>query len=159
MNSPTRTDEPTQDLCAVVNRRSFEHTPDQVFAAITDPARLARWWGPAGFHNRVASCDLREGGDWHYVMVGPDGTEYPNHSRFAELAAPTADAPRRVVIEHLSGHHFVLTIDLAGVDGGTQLTWAQRFDNQAHRDQVAPFVEPANEQNLDRLQAELGRAG
>ena len=30
--------------------RTFHATPAEVFAAIRDGERLARWWGPGGFH-------------------------------------------------------------------------------------------------------------
>ena len=29
----------------------------QVFAAISTPGRLARWWGPAGFRNTFKVCE------------------------------------------------------------------------------------------------------
>jgi len=144
---------PTPDSCAVVNTRWFDRPPDTVFAAIATPERLARWWGPAGFSNRFEHCDIREGGEWRSVLIGPNGNEYPNHSRFVEVAAPS-----RIVIEHFSGHHFVLSIALAPEGGGTRLIWTQRFDTAEHRDQIAEFVTQANEQNLDRLQAELAHA-
>lgn len=34
-------------------------TPEQVFAAIRHPERLARWWGPAGFTNSRTSNGYR----------------------------------------------------------------------------------------------------
>jgi uncharacterized protein YndB with AHSA1/START domain len=37
-------------------------TVEQVFAAISDPQRLARWWGPAGFTNTFNVFELRNGG-------------------------------------------------------------------------------------------------
>lgn len=36
--------------------------------------------------------------------------------------------------------------------------WCQGFDTAEHRDQIAPFVEKANEQNLDRLAAVVREA-
>ena len=151
MNAPQTGTDPRD----VVNQRDLAWPRDAVFAAMTDPERLARWWGPVGFSNRVELCDLRPGGHWRYTMVGPDGTEYPNESRFT-----TIEPPARLVIEHLSGHHFELLVTLDDLpDGGTRLTWRQRFDTAAHRDEIVGFVAPANEQNLDRLQAELARPG
>jgi uncharacterized protein YndB with AHSA1/START domain len=41
--------------------RIFAATPDTVFAALQDPVRLARWWGPVGFRNTFDTCDLRSG--------------------------------------------------------------------------------------------------
>ena len=54
-------------------------------------------------------------------------------------------------IEHLSGHHFVLTIELQPSASGTQVLWRQTFDTVAHYERMAGFVAGANEQNLQRL--------
>ncbi len=53
-----------------------------VWAAWTDPQALPKWWGPDGFSCRTARIDLREGGEWVFDMIGPDGTVYPNHHRY-----------------------------------------------------------------------------
>ncbi len=53
-------------------------TPAQVFAAMRDPVRVARWWGPDGFTNTIHTFDFQPGGRWLLTMHGPDGTDYPN---------------------------------------------------------------------------------
>jgi uncharacterized protein YndB with AHSA1/START domain len=45
-------------------------SPEEVFAAISHPVRLARWWGPAGFGNIVQVCEFKAGGKWSFVMHG-----------------------------------------------------------------------------------------
>jgi len=148
-----------QTAAAPLAERSFIHTRlidaprERVFAAIADPARLARWWGPKGFSSTFDVCEFRPGGAWRFTLHGPDGSDYPNESRFAEI-----DAPGRVVIEHLSGHHFVLTITLAAQGAQTGVGWVQVFDTVEHREAIAHVVIEANEQNLDRLAAEACRA-
>ncbi|WP_347312961.1 SRPBCC domain-containing protein [Defluviimonas sp. SAOS-178_SWC] len=52
-----------------------------VWAAWTDPQALPKWWGPDGFSCRTTRIDLRDGGEWVFDMIGPDGTVYPNHHR------------------------------------------------------------------------------
>lgn len=42
--------------------REFSVTPESVFAAIQDPVRLARWWGPQGFTNTFNTFEFRAGG-------------------------------------------------------------------------------------------------
>ena len=86
-------------------------------------------------------------------MHGPDGRDYPNESRFLEVVAN-----ERVVIEHFSGHHFILTITFSRVGNATVVGWHQLFDTVEHYRQIAEFVSRANEQNLDRLEAEVRRA-
>ena len=61
-------------------------------------------------------------------------------------------------IEHLNGHHFVLTLELQAHGEGTQVIWRQTFDTEEHYKQLAAFVAAANEQNLARLAAEVAHA-
>lgn len=128
-------------------------TPSQVFAAMSDPARIARWWGPAGFSNTIHRFEFQPGGRWLLTMHGPDGKDYPNESRFTRIVAD-----QLVEVEHLNGHHFVLTIALHPTATGTEVTWRQTFDTVEHYQRIAAFVASANEQNLERLAAEVGRA-
>lgn len=56
-----------------------------VWAAWADPASLPRWWGPDGYHCRTQRIDLREGGEWVFDMIAPDGTIFPNHHRYRRM--------------------------------------------------------------------------
>lgn len=133
--------------------RFIAATPAQVFAAISDPARVARWWGPDGFTNTIHQFDFQADGTWLLTMHGPDGQDYPNESHFTRIV------PSELVeIEHLSGHHFILSIALRPFEQGTQVHWRQIFDTVAHYEQIAQFVAGANEQNLQRLAAEVSRS-
>jgi len=131
--------------------RHLAATPAAVFAAIQDPARLATWWGPDGFSNRFEVFEFQPGGRWVFTMIGPDGATYPNESVFANI-----EADRQVVIRHVCQPFFELTITLESSPGGTQLLWEQAFDDAAVAQAVRHIVEPANEQNLDRLSQVLG---
>jgi len=124
----------------------------EVFAAISRPERLARWWGPAGFTNTFTVCEFKPGGQWSFIMHGPDGKNYPNESRFAEI-----DPPTKIAIEHISPPKFRLTIGLAKSEQGTALSWAQAFESAEVAEAVKHIVVPSNEQNLDRLAAEVLR--
>jgi uncharacterized protein YndB with AHSA1/START domain len=126
-------------------------TPSQVYAALSDPARVARWWGPAGFTNTIHTFDFRPGGAWLLTMHGPDGKDYPNESRFTRL-----EPDRCFEIEHVVGHHFFLTLELRPEGNGTVVRWQQTFDTAEHYRKIAGFVAQANEENLARLAAEVG---
>lgn len=124
----------------------------QVFAALSDPDRIARWWGPSGFTNTIHEFDFREGGRWRLTMTGPDGQSFPNESRFTRIV------PNEFLeIDHVSGHHFVLTLALVAVEGGTEVRWRQTFDTREHYEELAAFIAGANQQNLERLEAEVLR--
>jgi uncharacterized protein YndB with AHSA1/START domain len=130
--------------------RDIPASPDQVFAAISDPQRLARWWGPAGFTNTFNVFEFRPDGQWKFVMHGPDGSDYPNENVFAEI-----EPSRNVVIDHVSPPKFRLTITLTPSVDGTTVTWRQVFENAEFARSIEHIIVPANEQNLDRLTAEV----
>lgn len=130
--------------------RHFDVSPEAVFTAIQDPSRLARWWGPDGFTNSFELFEFMPGGRWQFVMHGPNGTNYPNQSEFAEIV------PNSLVrIRHLSQPHFVLSVSLSPIGGGTMVSWEQDFVDPTVAENIRHIVEPANEQNLDRLGHEL----
>ena len=53
-------------------KRRFNAPPEKVYAAWTDPEKLARWMGPAGTKSVQAECDLRVGGRYAIKMIMPD---------------------------------------------------------------------------------------
>jgi len=130
--------------------REIPATIDQVFAAFRDAERLARWWGPDGFTNTFELCEFESGGRWSFTMHGPNGKNYRNESMFGEV-----ESPHRVVIDHLSQPRYRLTIELNASDGGTRVSWTQVFESAEMASRIADIVIPANEQNLDRLLAEV----
>ena len=137
----------------LLTRRRLAASREQVFRAFAEADRLARWWGPAGFTNHFALCDFRPGGHWKHEMEAPDGRRYPNEAVFAAINPPGC-----IVIRHVSAPGFTLTVTLTEQDGGTEIEWRQAFDSAEVCRQLAAVCVPANEQNLDRLQAELARA-
>lgn len=131
--------------------RQWAIQPHEVYAAISDPARLAKWWGPSGFTNQFEVFDFRPDGKWIFTMIGPDGTNYPNESVFKHI-----EADRQVVIQHVCQPYFELSITLEANAEGTLLNWQQTFADDSVAKAVEHIVVPSNEQNLDRLAAELG---
>ena len=139
----------------VLSSRVFPAPRETLFNAVRDPAIFARWWGPAGFQNRFDVLEFRPGGAWRFTMIAPDGAEYPTVSRFDEI-----NPPQRIVLTHLEpGHRFRMTMTFDTLDpAGTRLTWRMAFDSAAEVERVGAMVAACNEQNFDRLQAELARA-
>ena len=134
----------------VRTKRTIHAPREKVFAAWTDPATLARWWGPKGFSNDFRTCDVKPGGLWEFDMIGPDGTRYRNESRFIEIDS------RRIVIEHLREvHYFLLTISLTPVEGGTRVDWEMNFQDPAECEKVLSYVPVCNEEVFDRLEGDL----
>lgn len=134
--------------------REIPAPPPSVFAAFEDSARLAVWWGPAGFTNTFKTFEFEPGGKWSFTMHGPDGKNYPNESVITEI-----EPPKRIVIHHVSQPRFLLTVTLEPTaDGGTLVHWNQEFENPDFGRGMERNLELANKENLDRLSAEVMRA-
>ncbi len=137
----------------IINTRVFDAPRKRVFRAWTDPEHLARWWGPKGFTNAFQEFDLRPGGTWRFVMRGPNGAEYQNKSVFVEIVKP-----ERIVFRHESPPECQVTATFAEpASGKTRVTFQMLFETAAACEKVKGFAPEANEQNFDRLEAELTR--
>ena len=72
----------------IVISRVISAPPELVFEAFTDVRHLSRWWGPDGFTTTTRSFEFRTGGDWDFVMHGPDGTDYQEWISWTDITAP-----------------------------------------------------------------------
>lgn len=122
--------------------RTFNAPRELVWRAWTEPAQLARWWGPHQFTATVPTLDLRVGGAYRYVMHGPDGMEYPMSGTFTEVVPPErlvmaidlSDHPdwwfAQVMPEAVENHHLldhVQTITFEEVGAQTRVTVTAHF--------------------------------
>ena len=130
--------------------RVMAASPDAVFDAFQNPARLARWWGPADFTNTFHAFDFTPGGSWRFTMHGPNGKDYANETAFVEIVPGAL-----VRLQHVSLPRYELSITLEKSPTGTLLTWVGEFENDGFAESMRDFLQTANEQNLDRLAAEL----
>lgn len=135
----------------IVTARVLPFPREVVFRAWSDPARLALWWGPKGFTNTFQVFEFHTDGEWRFVMHGPDGADYPNHSVFRVIRAP-----ERIVFDHLSTHWFRVVADFEELrPDQTRLTFRMQFETVAECERVKDFAVECNEQNFDRLAALL----
>ena len=134
----------------IVSARVFDASRAEVFDAWTDPAKLARWWGPKDFTNEFEVHDPRPGGAWRFTMRGPDGSAYPQHSVFVEVVPE-----RRIVFDHRPPHAYrgVVTFEAQGTK--TKVTYRMIHETAGECEQVRSVVEAGNEQNFDRLETLL----
>jgi len=56
-----------------------------VWGAWVNAESLPKWWGPDGFSCKTKRIDLRQGGEWVFDMIAPDGTVFPNHHRYGRV--------------------------------------------------------------------------
>lgn len=59
-----------------------------VFRALSEPATLATWWGPAGFTTPEIELDLEVGGGYRFGMQPPDGELFHLAGEFLEIVPP-----------------------------------------------------------------------
>ena len=69
----------------IVITREFAAPRQLVWDVWTQPKHIEKWFGPKGFDTRVEGHDFKVGGRSTYVMIGPDGTEYPGTGVFKEI--------------------------------------------------------------------------
>jgi uncharacterized protein YndB with AHSA1/START domain len=136
----------------IVASRTFDAPRDLVWKMWTEPAHMEKWWGPNGFTTTTQKVDVRPGGEWVFVMHGPDGTDYKNHIIFRELLKP-----ERIAYSHVSGPVFDSTVTFSEDGGKTTVDVRMEFESAELRDRVAEqfgAVEGLH-QHLGRLGEEL----
>ncbi|MGV3772963.1 MAG: SRPBCC domain-containing protein [Verrucomicrobiales bacterium] len=135
----------------ITSVRVFAVPREKLFGMFTNPSLLARWWGPKGFSNTFHEFDFRPGGKWRFVMHAPNGAEYPIDNRFMEVVEP-----EKIVIKHIQeGHNFTMTLTYEVVAEGTRLNWDMVFEDRVENAKYREFIQNANEENFDRLNALL----
>ena len=97
----------TDDKTLVIDR-VFNASPERLFAAFTETAQLAQWYGPEGMTTEVFENDVRPGGRYALVMRGGDA-EYHLSGAYEEIDPPnklvmtrkwkTGEISSRVTIE------------------------------------------------------------
>jgi uncharacterized protein YndB with AHSA1/START domain len=135
--------------------RIYDAPVKAVWDAWTDPAQVAQWWGPRGFTLTTHSKDLRVGGSWVYTMHGPDGTDYPNSTKYLEVE-PYA----RLVYDHGSNGDgpamFRVTVVFAEVDGKTRMEMTMSLPTPEQAEQTRRFIKQAGgDATWDRLAEHL----
>src|SRR4026208_2403744 len=72
----------------IVISRAISAPRELVFEAFTEVRHLSRWWGPEGFTTTTRAFEFRVGGEWDFVMHGPDGTDYQEWIAWTEITPP-----------------------------------------------------------------------
>jgi uncharacterized protein YndB with AHSA1/START domain len=138
--------------CEIISIRTFNFTCEKVFRAWSEAAHLKNWWGPKGFTNTFHEFDFTEGGKWKFIMHGPDSVNYDNESQFVKIENPVL-----IVLNHISNPKFQVNARFEEVRGKTKLTFKMIFLSKELCEQLQPICIPSNEQNFDRLEAELSK--
>jgi uncharacterized protein YndB with AHSA1/START domain len=125
------------DEAVIVMRRTFDAPRDVVWAALTDPKHVAKWYGGHGFENPVCEMDVRPGGRWRHVMRTPDGVDHEMEFVFVEVVRPERLVWRNADHGKRSENGYrdnIMTVTLE--EAGRQTRWklVTRFTSIANRD-------------------------
>lgn len=126
--------------------RTFDATPDRVFAAWTDPEQFGQWFGPVGMTTVSCDIDAKVGGAWR--LMG-EGRNIPGRAT-ADRVRPTVsgkyleiEPPTRLVFTWAwhekddfaapRGQESVVTIQFKPVGERTEMVFTQAVfkDEQA----------------------------
>jgi len=66
-------------------KRRFNAAPEKIYAAWTQPAQIAQWFGPDAGGVQRAETDLRTGGRFTIVFNTEDGEEHQVNGVYREL--------------------------------------------------------------------------
>jgi uncharacterized protein YndB with AHSA1/START domain len=72
----------------IVISRVIDAPRELVFGAFTEVRHLSQWWGPEGFTTTTRAFEFRVGGEWDFVLHGPDGTDYAEWITWTEIVPP-----------------------------------------------------------------------
>ncbi|MGY1747073.1 SRPBCC family protein [Blastococcus sp. SYSU D00695] len=134
----------------LVHRRVLAAPRALVWRCLTEPAELARFWGPRGTTTPLDGIvvELRVGGRFETLIVGDAGSHHMR-ATFTEVAAPE----RLAWVETGSGMHTTGTLTDLG-DGTTEVVISQRHVPAAMR---SPEAQAGFLSSLDELAAHLAR--
>ena len=103
--------------------RRLKAPREAVFRAFTDPAAMAKWFGPEGVQVTDVEVDLRTGGAYRMVFGETDGTSHGLSGVYREISPP-----ERLVMtwvwDHgvMAGIETLVTIELGAAGAETELT-------------------------------------
>jgi uncharacterized protein YndB with AHSA1/START domain len=148
--------------------RTFNAPLSLVWAAWTQPARIAQWWGPRGFTNPLCEWDARPGGHLHVVMRASEEiakvigrADHPMTGEFTEVVpmerlafvSTAVDDAGNPLLEALT------TIRFAEGNGKTEMVLhASAKDLVAIAEQMLEGMEAGWTQSIDKLEEHLGAA-
>jgi uncharacterized protein YndB with AHSA1/START domain len=118
----------------ILMTRVFDAPRRLVFEAMTKAEHVRRWWCcMPGYTMTVCDVDLRVGGRWRYVMVGPHG-EVAFNGVYKEIVAPERVVHSEFFEPHPEG--IIVTVTLEERDGKTYYSSLSRAVSKEQRDTI-----------------------
>lgn len=112
--------------------RVYEATPEQVWAAFTDPDQIYKFFGPKGTHvpRESVVIDLRVGGEFKLSMIR-DGEDASDPSPMMNAEFTIVDEPNKFQLLTSRGGHITIEIQDLEMEGRTLVTWSTKGNYEA----------------------------
>ena len=136
----------------IVISRVIDAPRELVFEAFTEVRHLSQWWGPEGFTTTTRAFEFRAGGEWDFVMHGPDETDYQEWISWTEITPP-----ERIALLHGESrgdpNAFESVLTFAPDGAATRIEMRTVFPTKALRDEAVEKYHAieAGQQTLNNL--------
>lgn len=70
--------------------RDFPIPAERLFAWVSQPENLLKWWGPEGMHVPEGDLNFTRTGPWYSVMMNSDGQRYKVSGQVTHVDPPTS---------------------------------------------------------------------
>lgn len=137
--------------------RLIDAPRELVYEAWTKPEHIGEWFGPEGFTTTTHKMDVRPGGEWDFIMHGPDGRDYPNKIMYTETVKPE----KLVYSQSGDGFKFNFYVEVTFDDenGKTWVTMRSVFESE---DDLKKVVEEygayeGGKQNIERMRSYIAK--
>ena len=138
--------------------RRFQAPSRIVFEAWTKPELVSRWWAPKSHGVEMSSCeaDVREGGDYRYVLLHPAAGELAFSGTYREVVAYT-----RLVYTHCfepmrDAGDVIVTVTFQEENGSTRLESLEQYPSKEALDgAIAAGMESGMRETMNQLDAML----
>lgn len=136
----------------ILMTRVFDAPRHLVWETMTKPEYVRRWWCCMdGYTMPVCDIDLRVGGKYRYLMVGPDG-EVGFNGEYREIVKPERIVHTEI-FEPFPNSPTLCTMTLEERDGKTYYQTLVQHDSEEARDMhVSSGMEVGANIALDRLE-------
>lgn len=116
------------DGSELVYERTFAAPRNLLWAVLTDPERIPRWWGKRDQLTTVVEMDVRVGGRWRFIIRIGDGSDVPFTGEYLEIDWPRSWKQTFAVdLDGLRDQVGIETFTLEEVGGGTRLVARSLF--------------------------------
>lgn len=133
--------------------RVFDAPRQLVFDAFSKPELLKRWFGPRGYSLVTCEVDHRVGGEFRFVLRGPDGTDMGMRGVYSEIVPPERSVHMESFDDYPGESQVTMTLVESG--GKTTMTATVLYPTREVRDIVKNMgMEHGAAESYDKL-AEL----